>query len=159
DRFRLGPTFRLLHEHQVRDEFGKVIGYENLDRLGKTLEPILLRRHKDEVLDQLPERIDSNVFVPMTPLQRKHHAENQEIVARIVHKCRLYRFLSEADQRRLMIALQRMRMSCDNSYLVDHQSDQGTKTNECLTLLEELFEQRGTKVVVFSQWLRMHELL
>ena len=28
-----------------------------------------------------------------------------------------------------------------------------------MTLLYELLEQNGTKVVVFSQWLRMHELL
>ncbi len=27
DRFRLGPTFRLLHDHQLRDPDGKVIGY------------------------------------------------------------------------------------------------------------------------------------
>src|SRR5262249_9560298 len=39
DRYRLGPTFRLLHEHQVRDEVGKVVGYRNLDRIGQTLEP------------------------------------------------------------------------------------------------------------------------
>ena len=74
----------------------------------------------------------------MTPKQLLLHQENMEIVARIVHKWRVYRFLSEADQRRLMIALQRMRMSCDNSYLVDHQSDHGTKTDECLTLLSML---------------------
>ncbi len=159
DRFHLGPTFRLLDEHQIRDEVGKVIGYRNLDRLNKTLEPILMRRHKDEVLDQLPERIDSNIFVPMTPHQRKHHDENRDIVAQIVYKWRKYRFLSEADQRRLMIALQRMRMSCDSSYLVDHQNDQGRKADEVTTLLDELFEQPDTKVVIFSQWLRMHELL
>jgi superfamily II DNA or RNA helicase len=159
DRFRLGPTFRLLHEHQVRDPVGKVVGYQDLDRLGRTLEPILVRRHKDEVLDQLPERIDSNVFVPMTDLQRKHHAENHEIVARIVQKWRRYRFLSEADQRRLMIALQFMRMSCDSSYLVDKRTPDGKKADEAATLLDEIFEQRGTKAVVFSQWLRMHELL
>src|SRR5262249_38593513 len=130
DQFRLGPTFRLLHEHQVRDEFGKVVGYRDLDKIGKTLAPILVRRHKDEVLQQLPERIDNNIFVPMTTLQRKHHTENMEIVARIVYKWRRYRFLSEADQRRLMIALLRMRMACDNSYLVDHVSDEGPKANE-----------------------------
>src|SRR5262249_5423949 len=27
DRFRLGPTYRLLHDHQMRDEDGKVVGY------------------------------------------------------------------------------------------------------------------------------------
>ena len=37
DRFRLGPTFRLLDTHQKKDEVGKVIGYERLDELGKTL--------------------------------------------------------------------------------------------------------------------------
>jgi superfamily II DNA or RNA helicase len=159
DRYRLGPTFRLLHEHQVRDDDGKVVGYRNLDQIGQTLEPILVRRQKDQVLDQLPERIDSNIFVPMTPLQMKHHSENLEVVARIVQKWRRYRFLSEADQRRLMIALQRMRMSCDNSYLVDHKSDNGPKADEACTLLEEIYERPDTKVVVFSQWLRMHELL
>jgi len=159
DRFRLGPTFRMLDQHQIRDQDGKVIGYRDLDKISKTLAPILLRRHKDEVLDQLPERIDSNIFVPMTKMQSKHHEENREVVARIVYKWRRYRFLSEADQRRLMIALQRMRMSCDNSYLVDHRSDHGHKAQEAATLLDELFEQPDTKVVIFSQWLRMHELL
>jgi superfamily II DNA or RNA helicase len=159
DRFRLGPTFRLLHEHQIRDEVGKVVGYRDLDRIGKTLEPILVRRHKEEVLDQLPERIDTNLFVPMTDLQRRYHRESMEEVARIVQKWRRYRFLSEADQRRLMIALQRMRMSCDSSYLVDHRTDVGAKADEAATLLGEVLEQRGTKAVVFSQWLRMHELL
>jgi superfamily II DNA or RNA helicase len=159
DRYRLGPTFKLLHEHQVRDPVGKVVGYRNLDRIGQTLEPILVRRQKDEVLSQLPERIDTNIFVPMTTMQMKHHTENLEVVARIVQKWRRYRFLSEADQRRLMIALLRMRMSCDNSYLVDHNSDHGVKTQEAVTLLSEIFERPQTKVVVFSQWLRMHELL
>jgi superfamily II DNA or RNA helicase len=159
DRFRLGPTFRLLHEHQVRDEFGKVVGYRDLDKVGQTLAPILMRRQKDQVLDQLPERIDTSIFVPMTDRQRELHTENMELVARIVERWRRLRFLSEADQRRLMIALQRMRMACDNSYLVDHHSDHGPKADEAVTLLEEFFERPRTKVVVFSQWLRMHELL
>ena len=159
DRFRLGPTFRLLHEHQLRDEHGKVIGYRNLDKVGDTLAPVLLRRQKDHVLDQLPERIETSIFVPMTDQQRKYHTENMELVARIVERWRRLRFLSESDQRKLMIGLQKMRMSCDNSYLVDHYTDHGPKVDEAITLLEEFFEQPDTKVVVFSQWLRMHELL
>jgi superfamily II DNA or RNA helicase len=159
DRYRLGPTFRLLHDHQVRDDVGKVVGYRDLDTIGRTLEPILIRRQKDQVLDQLPERIDSNVFVPMTEPQRKLHTENQETVARIVQKWRRYHFLSEADQRRLMIALQRMRMVCDSTYLLDPQSDHGLKTEEAVTLLGETLERPDAKVVIFSQWLRMHELM
>lgn len=159
DPHRLGPTYRLLHDHQVRDEFGKVTGYRDLDRIGQTLAPVLLRRQKDQVLDQLPKRIDSTVFVPMTPRQREIHSENHDIVVRVVAKWRSHRFLSEADKRRLMTALQYMRMSCDSSYLVDPETEQGLKVNEIMTVLDELLERPGAKAVVFSQWLRMHELL
>ncbi len=159
DKHRLGPTFRFLAEHQVRDEHDKVVGYRHLDRIGKTLAPILIRRSKNEVLKQLPERLDKNFFVPMTVEQRTHHEENREAVARLVAKWRRYKFLSEADQRRLMILLQNMRMSCDSTYLLDHQTDFGVKADELVTLLGDVLEQPGTKVVIFSQWLRMHELL
>ncbi len=159
DRFRLGPVFRFLAEHQHTDECGKVIGYRNLDKIGQTLRPILIRRTKKEVLKQLPERLDKNYFVPMTSEQMAHHRENAEIVARIVAKWQRLGFLSEADQRRLMIALQNMRMSCNSTYLLDHKTDFGYKADELLSVLQECFERPGDKAVVFSQWLRMHELI
>lgn len=34
---RLGPTWKLLHEHQVRDEFGRVTGYKGLEKIGPTV--------------------------------------------------------------------------------------------------------------------------
>ncbi|HBI45741.1 MAG TPA: helicase SNF2 [Planctomycetales bacterium] len=159
DQHRLGPTFRFLADHQIHDEFGKVVGYRNLDHIGKTLEPILIRRRKDQVAKQLPERLDKHFFVPMTPQQMLHHDENKEVVGRIVKKWRRLHFLSETDQRRLMIALQNMRMSCDSTYLLDQRTDFGVKADELATLLEEVFEQPGTKVLVFSQWVRMHEVV
>ena len=141
DPFRLGPTFRLLDAHQTRDENGRVIGYRDLGQLSKTLAPVVIRRRKREVMAHLPERLEKTFFVPMTREQLVHHRENEEIVARIAAKWRRSRHLSERDQRRLMIALQRMRMSCDSSYLLDKQSDHGTKAGEILTLLGEIFEE------------------
>ena len=42
-----------------------------------------------------------------------------------------------------MIALQNMRMSCDSTYLLDHETDFGVKADELATLLEEVLEQPG----------------
>jgi len=159
DRHRLGPMFRFLAEHQHVDETGRVVGYRNLSKIGSTLKPILIRRTRDEVLPELPERLEKRLFVPLTPEQRKHHEENREVVARIVAKWRRYGFLSEADQRRLMIALQNMRMACNSTYLLDKKTDYGVKADELLDLLSDLLETPETKVVVFSQWVRMHELV
>ncbi|MCA0242474.1 MAG: DEAD/DEAH box helicase [Proteobacteria bacterium] len=159
DQHRLGPTWRLLEEHQQRDEAGRVVGYQALDRIGRTLAPILLRRRKAEVLAQLPERVDQRIFVPLTPEQRLHHDENGQIVTRIVARWRKTGYLSDTDQRRLQCALQNMRMACNSTYLLDRRSDHGHKVDELMALLDDLFQTPGSKAVVFSQWRLTHELI
>jgi SNF2 family DNA or RNA helicase len=159
DQHRLGPTLKLLDEHQARDEAGRVIGYRALDRIRETLAPVMLRRRKAEVLGQLPERVDSRLFVPLTQEQRVHHDESGVIVSRIVLRWRKTGYLSDVDQRRLQCALQNMRMACNSTWLLDHETDHGHKADELITLLDEWLEDPAAKVVVFSQWLGTHELI
>jgi superfamily II DNA or RNA helicase len=159
DQHRLGPTWKLLHEHQVKDEFGRVTGYTGLEKIGQTLAPILIRRRRSEVLAQLPSRTDQNLLVPMTEMQLVHHRENADIVARIVNRWRRTKFLSDQDQRRLTCALQNMRMSCNSTYLLDQETDHGVKADELAALLDGVFVQPDAKAVVFSQWTRTHDIV
>jgi superfamily II DNA or RNA helicase len=159
DRYRLGPMFRFLAGHQQLDADGRVVGYRNLNDITATLAPVLLRRTKDQVLKELPGRIEQHILLPMTPEQKLHHEDNRQVVARLVHRWRKLKFLTEADQRRLTCALQNMRMSCNSTYLLDAETDFGTKADEIVERLDELLETPGAKVVIFSQWVRSHELL
>jgi superfamily II DNA or RNA helicase len=159
DRHRLGPTWRFLEHHQITADNGQVIGYRHLDQVAATLAPILIRRRKAEVLDQLPPRRDKAYLLPLTASQRELHEEHAEIVARIVARWNRQHFLSDRDQKRLMAALQCMRMVCDSTYLLDPQQDQGHKIPELLRVLGDLLADADVKVVIFSQWLRGHELL
>ncbi|MCP5228360.1 DEAD/DEAH box helicase [Accumulibacter sp.] len=159
DQHRLGPTWRLLDEHQERDERGRVIGYRKLQQIGETLAPIMVRRRKAAVLEQLPERVDNTLFVPMTPQQAEHHEENRVQVARLVQRWRHTGFLSEKDQLRMRCALQNMRMSCNSTFLLDHETDHGYKADELAALLDDILDDPQAKVVIFSQWLRTHELI
>ncbi|MHB1530122.1 MAG: DEAD/DEAH box helicase, partial [Acidiferrobacteraceae bacterium] len=159
DQHRLGPTWKLLHEHQVKDEAGRVTGYTGLEKIGETLAPIMIRRRKSEVLLQLPSRTDQNLLVPMTEMQMLHHQENADIVAKIVQRWRKTKFLSDIDQRRLTCALQNMRMSCNSTYLLDQESDHGVKADELAALFDDLFVQPEAKAVVFSQWTRTHDIV
>jgi superfamily II DNA or RNA helicase len=159
DQHRLGPTWKLLHEHQVKDEAGRVTGYTGLENIGQTLAPILIRRRKSEVLRELPSRTDQNLLVPMTESQMNYHEENADEVGKIVRRWRKTRFLSDKDQRRLMCALQNMRMSCNSTYLLDQESDHGVKADELAALFDELFAEPDVKAVVFSQWTRTHDIV
>ena len=159
DRHHLGPLYRFVHNHRVTDAAGKVVGYRDLEKVRHSLHGVMIRRKKSEVLKQLPARIDQNFLVPLTPQQQAMHDEYKEIVAKLVAKWRRYRFLCEADQRRMQIALAMMRMAADNTYLVDHETVHGPKLEELEILLKELVVEGGEKAVVFSQWLRMTELI
>jgi superfamily II DNA or RNA helicase len=159
DQHRLGPTWKLLHEHQVKDEGGRVAGYTGLEKIGQTLAPIMIRRRKSEVLRQLPSRTDQNLLVPMTEMQMLCHQENADVVAKIVHRWRKTGFLSDKDQRRLTCALQNMRMSCNSTYLLDQETDHGVKADELAALLDGLLADPEAKAVVFSQWTRTHDIV
>lgn len=159
DNFRLGPLYKFLHHHQVTDDFGKVIGYEHLNEINKTLSAILVRRTKKEIADQLPDRIDNNYFVQMTKEQSELHTEYYDGVCRLVDKWRRNRFLSEEDRQRLLIFLGCMRMVSDSTYILDQKTRNDTKIGELMTILKEIFEREDQKVVIFSQWERMTRLV
>ena len=159
DPFRLGPFYQFLNRYQIKNETGKIVGYQNLNEIAEMLRGLLLRRTKKEVLSQLPERMDKILFVPMTQAQKDMHEEFNGIVARLVQKWQRMGFLNEKDRQSLLINLNLMRMVCDSTYIVDQTTRHDTKIQELMSILDECFEQSDEKVVVFSQWERMTRLV
>ncbi|MCX6277537.1 MAG: DEAD/DEAH box helicase [Bacteroidetes bacterium] len=159
DPFKLGPYYQFLDYYQVKNETGRVVGYNHLHEISQKLSDIMLRRSKKEVLAQLPERMDKNLFVAMTEQQMELHNEYYETVTRIVNKWIKLGFLNEQDRQRLMINLNLMRMVCDSTYIIDQQTRHDTKIGELMNILEEYLEGNDEKVVIFSQWERMTRLV
>jgi len=159
DRYKLGPLFRFLANHQVLDQKGKLTGYKNLRTINKTLDDILIRRTKREIMDQLPGRVDKNFFVEMTKEQMTDHNSYYDIVARLVSKWIRLGFLSEEERQRLLTCLNCMRMVSDSTYILNQETNFGTKIEEIKELIREITEDKNNKVVIFSQWKRMFELL
>ena len=160
DQFKLGPLYRFLDHHQIKDlQSGKIIGYTNLKEIGKVLSDVLIRRTKKQVLRQIPKRQDKVLLVPMTEEQREVHDDQKDHVARLVAKWRRYKFLSEPDRKRLMSSLSKMRMVCDSTYVVDQETRFDTKITELICILEEFFCDPEAKVVIFSQWARMNNIV
>ncbi|HEX3657908.1 MAG TPA: DEAD/DEAH box helicase [Pirellulales bacterium] len=156
DDRRLGPGFRFFNRHRVTDEKGKVLGYKNLGQLRETLKPILLRRTRDSVRLDLPPRTIE--FVRITPSEEQValHDAHMRVVATIVRK----KFISEMDLLRLQKALLMCRMAADSTFLVDKQAPgYSTKLARLDELLEQLFDEQQRKVIVFSEWTTMLDLI
>jgi len=159
DRYKLGPLYKFLHQHQLLDKNGKLKGYKNLRVINKTLEDVLLRRTKKEIADQLPNRVDKNFFVELTPEQKTDHDAYYDGVSRLVNNWMRNGFLSEEERTKLLSLLSCMRMVCDSTYILDSNTNFGTKIEEITRLVEEIAEMPDNKIVIFSQWKKMFELL
>jgi SNF2 family DNA or RNA helicase len=158
DGRRLGPAFRFLHEHRMEDENGRLLGYRGLDRIHEQLAPILLRRTRQEVLKELPERTDQVFRVPLTPKQAEPYYEQSDILAALMRKWEKQRWLSEIDHRRVLCCIQNMRMLCNSTFLFDKETNHSPKLAEFREILRELALEENRKVVVFSEYERMTHL-
>lgn len=161
DPLKLGAMFRFVYQHQIKADDGtqKVIGYKDLHKVAEILKHNMVRRHKRDVLNDLPSRIDKNLLVPMTEKQLEFYREYEDTVAKLVNKWTRYKFLSEGDRQKLLINLNLMRMVCDSTFIIDQQTRHDTKIEELMNILDEVFEAGDEKVVVFSQWERMTRLV
>ncbi|HEV2132754.1 MAG TPA: SNF2-related protein [Terracidiphilus sp.] len=158
DGRRLGPAFRFVDEHRVVDEKGRLTGYRGLDRIHEQLAPILLRRTRQEVLKELPERTDKIFRVPLTTQQAEPYYEQSDLLAQLIRKLERQGWLSEIDQKRILCCIQNMRMLCNSTFLFDRQTHHSPKLKEFREIMTDLVVEGDRKAVVFSEFERMTRL-
>ena len=154
----LGPLWRCLLDFHVTDERGKVIGYRNLSELRQRISSVMLRRNRSLVSDQLPDRTEVRLDIPMTQAQQDIHDAAMSGAGQLANIAKR-RPLTPSESNRLMAALQQARMACNAAGLVDKVTIGSPKLDEVSRLLEELCLQSNQKVVVFSQWALMTRMV
>ena len=156
DGRQLGPAFRFFNRYRIQDEKGAVLGYRNLDELRDRLRPVLLRRTKELVLQQLPPRNTEIIHIAPTDEQHALHAAHLRVVVSITRK----KYITEMDLLRLRQALLMCRMAADSTALVDKQPPGYSSKLQALDeLFEQLFVEGSRKAVVFSEWTSMLDLI
>lgn len=153
-----GPLFRFNRHYYELDDRGRPVGYRNLDDLHRKLAPILLRRRKSEVEGELPGRTDKHYFVPMEEEQAARYADYDLLVARLAAAARR-RPLSPEEFKKLQQWLACMRMLCDTPYILDADCRVCPKLHELEEILGEVLADPEAKVLIFSEWERMLELV
>ncbi len=154
----LGPLFRFNRDFYDLDERGRPSGYRNLEQLHGRIKPFLLRRRKADVETELPDRTDQRYFVPLSPAQEDSYAGHEKQVARLVAIAKR-RPLTKQESEKLQRELAMMRMICDTNYILDREDRNCPKLKELEKILEECRNNGDVKVLVFSEWARMLELV
>jgi SNF2 family DNA or RNA helicase len=154
-----GPLWEFSYQHCLfdPDRHNKINGYYNLQKLNKKLEKILLRREKRKVIDQLPNLQQHDIPVELSPLQSDYHGSYASGIAAILRK----KFLTPYDMQKMQLLLASMRMVCDSTYLIDEETNESPKLEELQHILIEKLDvpNRETKIIIFSEWIKVHKLI
>lgn len=153
-----GSLFRFNRQFYQLDGKGKPSGYKNLDELHRRLRTVMLRRRKSDVEGELPERTVNNYFVSMDIEQQNRYDEYKDRVARLLSTAQR-RPLTKEEHEKLQKWLSCMRMLCDTPYILDSECRISPKLRELESILEELLQDNTTKIIIFSEWERMLQLI
>jgi SNF2 family DNA or RNA helicase len=159
DPYFFGPLWEFSYQHCLFDpeKVNKINGYYNLQALNGKLADILIRREKRNVLDQMPNVQQIDIPVALSPEQAEYHASYAKGIAAIIRK----KYLTAYDLQRLQLLLANMRMVCDSTYLIDEETNVSPKLEELENILFEQFDLKNTdrKVIIFSEWIKVHKLI
>jgi len=155
----LGPLWRFNLDFHAQDERGRITGYKNLGALRERVAQVILRRRKDEVAIQLPALIEQTRYTAMSREQAELESGYRSDASRLLAIAER-RPLRKEEQERLMMFLLKARQACNALELCDpgRKKRASPKLDELEALLTEIVSEGSSKVLVFSEWVKMLEL-
>jgi len=127
-------------------------------RLAARVRPFLIRRTKTQVASDLPDRIEEDLFCEIEGEQKALYRAELKRAQQVLLAIQTQKELVD-QQFFFLVSLLRLRQICCHPKLVNPQSKaESSKVEALLEQLEPLMEE-GHKVLVFSQFVTMLDLL
>lgn len=140
--------------------FGGLQQFSELTRktVARRVRPFLLRRVKEDVLDELPDKIELMESTELLPEQKKLYAA---YLAKLRHDTlrHLDKDTLRKNKIRILAGLTRLRQICCHPALfVDGYKGSSAKFEQLKQLIEEA-KRAGRRVLIFSQFTKMLEMI
>jgi SNF2 family DNA or RNA helicase len=146
----LGPPWQFMARHVIKDEWGGIIGYKDLAGVRRAIAPILLRRRKADVLQDLPERIDNDFWLELETEQERVYRPLQRVMDDLL---RLPEW-GPSESAAVLALVTKLRECATAAQLADPSVHSSSKLRELPKLVAEIASE-GHKMLIFSQWERM----
>lgn len=128
---------------------------KSTDALQKLVSPFILRRLKSDVLKELPEKIETVLLTDMDEEQSKVYSANVSAVRTAVSSSEN----SSTDKIKILAMLTRLRqLCCDPSLVYENYSGGSAKLEQCMELISSCISA-GHKILLFSQFTSMLEII
>ncbi|GBU09147.1 hypothetical protein AwWohl_02850 [Gammaproteobacteria bacterium] len=144
---------------QFSDLIDKDKDYDTSILLGKMIAPFILRRTKEQVAKELPEKIENIIFCEMGIEQRRvYNSFKDKYRDYLINK--INDNGAEKSQMYILEGLTKLRQICNSSALISDDEDYGNYSIKLDVLMETIQEKTSDhKILVFSQFVKMLHLV
>ncbi|MFW6248785.1 MAG: DEAD/DEAH box helicase, partial [Bacteroidota bacterium] len=149
--------------HFFKKEFSNAIDKQKdknqAYQLSKMIRPFILRRKKEDVAKELPEKTETTMFCEMEEHQRKVYEHFKDDIRQ--------QLLSKIDEEgmekarfNILEGLLKLRQICDSPALLNTKEDYGNDSVKAEELVRHIRNKTGKhKILVFSQFIGMLQLI
>jgi non-specific serine/threonine protein kinase len=137
---------------KYRDEYAATM-------LRKLIHPFILKRTKDEVAKDLPDKTEMTLFCEMGKKQRKVYETYREVYRQKIAD----KMAADGKEKAAFLILEgllKLRQICDSPALLSDDADYGDDSAKLDEIIREIEENAGHhKILIFSQFLKMLDLI
>ncbi|MFP6899509.1 MAG: DEAD/DEAH box helicase, partial [Opitutales bacterium] len=130
------------------------------ERILKQAAPYILRRTKEKVAPELPEKIEQIVYVDMTEEQRKTYEQAKTLAEKEIVKLEESGVAEGALRMKTLTQLLRLRQTCCDPRLLDDKLDPAASAK--LSAFREILQEAmdgGHRILLFSQFVQLLSLI
>lgn len=126
--------------------------------ISKKVRPFILRRLKKDVLDDLPEKVETNEYIDLYQEQKKMYQTQIQMLRTDLNTLDNQKQFNE-NRFRILAGMTRLRqICCDPRLVLPDYSGGSSKLDRLIEFLSEALAN-GRRIVVFSQFTRMLSLI
>ena len=152
-----GSYWDFLNRYCIRDFWGKIYSYQNVDELKSILAKVMIRRRAEEVLRELPECITTEVpFTLSAPEAKLYNQIRKELLFEI-DKMDISKINQPTTLQSTIVKMLRLQQCADSMELLGDKAV-STKVEVCRGILNEALAD-GRKAIVFTKFSSMATLL
>lgn len=151
----LGNYIGFVDRYCIKNKWGGIFQYQNLDELGGMVKKYMIRRMKTDVLKELPEKIASDVPVKLSEQEKKLYDQIKMEILFEIEKEDIDKINNPVSIQNTLVKMLRLKQLTDSMELLGSKP----KSSKLEALQELLSTLEGRKVIIFTQFAEMAKIL
>ncbi len=122
-----------------------------LDNLNRKIQPFILRRRKKDVVTELPEKLENNIYIDLTEQQKKLYIAQLEKTKKEMDEIIATEGFRKGSFKILQLLTKLRQLCIDPRILYENYKGGSAKIENLVSLVEEVI-QNGHKILLFTSY-------